>query len=152
MPGEKLRRTPFALTALTHQKELLVLHIHVAQFIRRHGPVDALRVAASVLYATVGVIETQMGRNNETVLIRPTAAEVHTVARQLLHTLPHLEHEGESLQRGTKRLLAGEVAQWQQQVQEEEMKIEETALALRETGEGATFRDEEEGQSSGTDT
>ena len=38
--------------------------LHGAQFIRRHGPGDALRITASVLYATVGVIETQAGRNN----------------------------------------------------------------------------------------
>ena len=92
------------------------------------------------------------GGNHETVLIRTIAAEIHTVARRLLHSLPHLERDGESLRRGTKRLLAGEVAQWEQQVQEEVMEIEETALALQETGEFDTAMDEEASQGSRTDT
>ena len=50
--------------------------LHVTQFIRRHDHGDALRIAASVLYATVGVIETQTGRNNKTVLIRTIAGAV----------------------------------------------------------------------------
>ena len=119
--------------------------LRVAQFIRRHGPGDALRIAASVLYATVGVIETQTGRSDETKLIRTIAAEIHTVARHLLHQ-PQLQEEGESLHRGTKRLLVGEVAQWEQQVQQEELEVEETAMSLIETGGEATLRDE--GQSS----
>ena len=65
-------------------------------------------------------------------LIRAIAGEVHTVARHLLHSPPHLEHEGESLLRGTKRLLVGEVAQWEQQVQDEEREVEETTIALHE--------------------
>ena len=86
----------------------------VVQFIRRQRHGDALRIAASV-FATVGVVETQAGTSNESVLIRAIAGEVHAVARHLLNSPPHLEQEGESLLRGTKRLLAGEVVQWEQQ-------------------------------------
>ena len=54
---------------------------HVIQFIRRHDHGDALRMASSVLFATIGVVETQTGRSNETMLIRAIAGEVHAVAR-----------------------------------------------------------------------
>ena len=108
--------------------------LHVAQFIRRHRPGDALRIAASVLFATVGVIETQTGRNDETQLIRTIATEIHTIARQLLHQ-PDLQDEGDNLRQGTKRLLSGEIAQWEQHVQDEEQEAEEMAMSLAETGE-----------------
>ena len=107
---------------------------HVTQFIRRHGPGDGLRIASSVLYATIGVIETQMGRNNETMLVRAIAGEIHRIAGHLLCHQQHLQEEGESLHRGTKRLSAEEVVQWEQQVREEEQEVEETAMTLEETG------------------
>ena len=49
---------------------------HVTQFIRRHGPGDGLGIASSVLYATIGVTETQMGRNDETILVRTIAGKL----------------------------------------------------------------------------
>ena len=110
----------------------------VAQFMRRHGPGDALRIAAS------GLIETQMGRNNETILVRTIASEVHTVAWQILHSTPQLENEGESLERGTKRLYAGEVAQWEQHMQDEETEVEEASMALLATGEAPTLVEQDE--------
>ena len=84
-----------------------------------------------------------MGRNNETILVRTIASEVHTVARQILHSTPQLENEGESLERGTKRLYAGEVAQWEQHMQDEETEVEEATMALLETGEATTLMEEE---------
>ena len=107
---------------------------HVTQFIRRYGLGDGLRIASSVLYATIGVIETQMGRNNETILVRAIAGEIHRIARHLLCHQQHLQEEGELLHRGTKRLSAEEVVQWEQQVREEEQEVEETAMTLEETG------------------
>ena len=107
---------------------------HVTQFVRRHGPGDGLRIASSVLYATIGVIETQMGSNNETILVRAIAGEIHRIARHLLCHQQHLQEEGGSLYRGTKRLSAEEVVQWEQQVREEEQEVEDTAMTLEETG------------------
>ena len=82
-----------------------------------------------------------------------THGEIHSVAREILHSPPHLEQEGERLLRGTKRLYAGEVAQWQQ-VEDEGCEIEETACSLRETGEYDGFHTapDEESDESGTET
>ena len=43
---------------------------HIRHFIRHHTPGDGLRVVASVLFATVGVIESKTGVNAETLLIK----------------------------------------------------------------------------------
>ena len=107
---------------------------HVTQFIRRHGPGEGLRIASSVLYATIGVIETQMGRNDETTLVRAIAGEIHRIARHLLCHPEHLREDGESLNRGTKRLSAEEVVQWEQHVRKEEQEVEEAAMSMAETG------------------
>ena len=72
---------------------------------------DAFRIASSVLFATVGVVEAQTRRTNETRLIRAIAGEVHSIARTVLLSPPHLELEGKQLQRGSKRLHGGDVAQ-----------------------------------------
>ena len=117
---------------------------HVTQFIRRHGPGDGLRIASRVWCATTGVIETQLGRKNETTLVRTIAGEIHRIARQLLCHQQHLQEEGESLSRGIiiKRLSAEEVVQWEQQVRDEEDEVTETAMSLEETGgEDAQERD-----------
>ena len=82
---------------------------HVVHFI--HGPGEGLRIASSVLCATIGVIETEGGRTAETFLIRTIAGEIHNIARHILYR-SQLEEEGEQLQRGTKRLSAAEVIQW----------------------------------------
>ena len=74
------------------------------------------------------------GRNDETQLIRTIAMEIHTIARHLLHQ-PDLQEEGDNLRQGTKRLLPGEIAQWEQHVQDEEQEAEEMAMSLAETGE-----------------
>ena len=106
---------------------------HVVQFMRRHEPGESLRIASSVLYATVGVIETQGGRTNETSLVRAIAGEIHSVARHLLHQR-QLEDEGDQLQRGTKRLSAAEVVQWKRHLADNEQEEEETAMTMMETG------------------
>ena len=92
---------------------------------RRHGPGESLRIASSVLYATVGVIEAQGGRTNETSL--------DSVARHLLHQR-QLEDEGDQLRRGTKRLSAAEVVQWERHLADNEQEEEETAMTMMETG------------------
>ena len=99
----------------------------------RHGPGESLRIASSVLYATVGVIEAEGGRTNETSLVRAIAGEIHSVARHLLHQR-QLESEGDQLQRGTKRLSAAEVVQWERHLADNEQEEEETAMTMMETG------------------
>ena len=49
---------------------------HVVQFIRRHRARDVLRIGSSVLFATIGVVETQTQRTHETSLIRAIAGEI----------------------------------------------------------------------------
>ena len=100
------------------------------------------------------MVETQAGRTNKTVLIRAIAGEVLFIARQILNPPPHLEQEGDQLLRGTKRLNAKKVAQWEQEIQEEDREVEETALSLRETGAEAGFPNTREDTSdeSGTPT
>ena len=83
--------------------------LHIVNFMRRHGPGDALRIASSVLFATVGVIEIQHHRANETALVRTIAREIQSVARGILTQDASVEDEGEKLRRGIKRLNAGEV-------------------------------------------
>ena len=106
---------------------------HVVQFMRRHGPGESLRIASSVLYATVGVIAAQGGRTNKTSLVRAIAGEIHSVARHLLHQR-QLEDEGDQLQRGTNRLSAAEVVQWERHLADNEQEEEETAMTMMETG------------------
>ena len=100
---------------------------HVVHFIRRHDHGDALHISSSVLYATVGLVETQSGRTDETViLIRAIAGEIYSIAREILDSPPHhLEQEGDQFFRGTKRLHAGEVVEWEQATQEENQEVEE---------------------------
>ena len=83
----------------------------------------------------------QTGRNDETQLVRTVAMEIHTIARHLLHH-PDLQDEGENLRQGTKRLLPGEIAQWEHHVQDEEQEVEEIAVSLAKTGEEAHQSDE----------
>ena len=106
---------------------------HVVQFMRRHEPGESLRIASSVLYATVGVIETQGKRTYETSLVRALAGEIHIVARYLLHQR-QLEDEGDQLQTGTKRLSAAEVVQWERHLADNEQEEEKTAMRMMETG------------------
>ena len=81
----------------------------------------------------VGAIETQGGRTNETSLVRAIAGEIHSVARHLLHQR-QLEDEGDQLQRGTKRLSAAEVVQWERHLADNEQEEEDTATTMMETG------------------
>ena len=76
-----------------------------------------------------------MRRNDETILVRTIAGEIHRIARHLLCHQETLHEEGESLHRGTKRLCAEEVVQWEQHVREEEQEEEEeAAMSMVETG------------------
>ena len=75
-----------------------------------------------------------MGRSDETILVRTIAGEIHRIARHLLCHQEHLHEEGESLHRGTKRLSAEEIVQWEQHVREEEQEEEEAAMSMVETG------------------
>ena len=113
----------------------------MVHFIPRHGPGEGLRIASSVLYATIGVIETEMGRTAETSLIWTIAWEIHNIARHILHQ-SQLEEEGEQLQRGTKRLSAAEVAQWERHIAGEEQEEEEATATLMETGEEPRSEDD----------
>ena len=106
-----------------------------------HGPGKGLRIASSVLYATIGVIETEMGRTAETSLIWTMAGEIHNIARHILQQ-SQLEEEGEQLQRGTKRLSAAEVAQWERHIADEEQEEEEATATLMETGEEPRSEDD----------
>ena len=107
---------------------------HVVHFIRHHGPGEGLRIASSVLCATIGVIETEGGRTAETFLIRTIAGEIHNIARHILYR-SQLEEEGEQLQRGTKRLSAAEIIQWEHHIEDEEQEEEEATATLMEAGE-----------------
>ena len=75
--------------------------------------------ASSVLFATVGIVESEARRNSETTLIRAVAGEIHRIARELLGKEVSLEEAEEHLRRGVKRFGGPGVAH-----EEEEMEAE----------------------------
>ena len=82
-----------------------------------------------------------MGRTAETSLIWTMAGEIDNIARHILQQ-SQLEEEGEQLQRGTKRLSAAEVAQWERHIADEEQEEEEATATLMETGEEPRSEDD----------
>ena len=63
------------------------------------------------------------------------SAHVGELTMGLLRSPPRLEQEGEQLHRVSKRLHAGNISQWEQELQDGDQEIEATELSLRETGQ-----------------
>ena len=87
-----------------------------------------------------GVVETQTPRTNETSLIRAIAWEIHSVAREILHSPPHLQAEEQTTstrRKTTPRRGSGTVgtnlAGWGSRTEELEVAIGETAMGREDS-------------------
>ena len=126
--------TPDAAEAGEQRAEPSTQGEYVVEFLCRQQPSHALPAAASVLYATRGVLSETVQLAEEILLIKDVAGEIYRLGQELPGGEAIHPGEHDQLQRGTKSLSAADVAQWEQRCQEEEEEAAAAAAAL-EMGE-----------------